>query len=322
MSTAQGRDCASCVLDDSERELALAEVRALARMAQVDRLPVPFGSFADLAARCAIAVTQVRSRPGPPAGESMPRFALPGCAEVAFDGSPVLVIGRTGDDDVHTAGFVAEVSGPLGGEPGRRDSIPVVESHVRECRAAAALLTGWDPGRGVVRGNSGVIVPFPCTAPESGSGTSRTMPGVLMLPTGVPAPIYAECWLHECLHTELILAEWMTGGDLVRSPRPLPTPWRTVDRPANLLLHGSFVFATVARFMRDRAADYERISPDWLLSAARGRTVRACDVIAASDFRLAQVREAMQTLRGHASFTSFGRRVEDAVMSSLAEMGG
>lgn len=316
---AKARDSAGCVLDDAEREAALGEVGALARMARIDSVDLPAGSFAEAAIRCAAAVIQVRAGQAVAPAGLVDRFDRLGCRAVTVDGSPVVVCGAAAPEDALTPRFIAELWRSLGGETAKDAEIPSLASHVDQFRSAVSLLPSWS--REVVTRNSGLVVPFPCVPPESGSGTSRTLPGVLMLPTGVPAPLYAECLLHECLHTELILAEWLTGGDLAHCDSPLPTPWRTVDRPANLLLHGCFVFANVARFMRDRAADYESMPPSWLLSAARGKSVRACDAGSASDFRLAQVREAMQTLRARASFTPVGRRVESAVDSALARLG-
>jgi HEXXH motif-containing protein len=241
---------------------------------------------------------------------------------VPFEDAVVLVAGRKGMHDAISPRIIAALSRHLGGDPARAPALPSMRAHVDELETAARLIAATAIGVEVVRLNSGLVLPFPCAPPESGSGTSRALPGVLMLPTGVPAAIYAECWLHECVHTELMLAEWMTGGDLATSPTPLPTPWRTVARPANLLLHGCMVFATVVRFMRAAAAHYEQAPGDWLLSAARGDRVRARDVAAASALRLAQVREAMRTLRDHAEFTEVGRRVAAAVSASLDDLDG
>lgn len=320
MSIVHGLDASGCVLEDAERESALRDVRQFAAMARVSGLPVPSGCLADLAARCAAAVLQMRAPRDTASIGFDGRFDRLGCEAVALGDSRVLVTGHRGQDDRLTPRFIADVARPLGGESGQDASMPGLREHADQLQAAAALLPPWSAG--VVQRNSGLIVPFPCLVPKSGSGTSRTLPGVLLLPTGVPAPLYAECWLHECLHTELILAEWMTGGDLASAPEPLPTPWRTVDRPANLLLHGAFVFVSVARFMRNRAEAYGRMPPTWRLSAAKGRTVRACDADEAANFRITQVREAMRTLHERATFTPFGRRVESAVLSGLSALGG
>jgi len=313
---------AGSVLDESERAAATREIEALACMGGEAGSGAPEGSMADLSLRCTLAVLRLRSRPDPMLADLGRDTGELGLLRTGFGGAQVLVTGLREHPDGLSARFISRVSEPLGGDVSRERSLPLVTTHLQEFEAAAELLLESGVGTEAIRRNAGMAVPFPCRPPESGSGTSRSLPGVLMLPTGVPPPIYAECLLHECLHTELLLAEWLTGGELATAPTPLPTPWRTVDRPANLLLHGSFVFVTVAQFMRAAASAYERIPAEWLLSAARGRTIRARDLVAASEFRVAQVREAMRTISDRAVLTTFGERVWVSIERALEGMAG
>lgn len=308
---------AGCVLDDAERAAAMREIEALASMGGQARSGAPEGSMADISRRCALAVLRLSARPDPMLADLGQISDELGLLRAEFGDAQVLIAGLTGHADGLSARFISRVSEPLGGDPSRETTLPLATKHLQEFGAAAELLLATGVGTEAIKRNAGMAIPFPCFPPESGSGTSRSLPGVLMLPTGVPPPIYAECLLHECLHTELLLAEWLTGGELATAPTPLPTPWRTVDRPANLLLHGSFVFVTVAQFMKAAASEYERIPGEWLLSAARGRTIRANDLLAASAFRAAQVEEAMGTIADRAVLTAVGERVRVSIARAL-----
>lgn len=308
-----------CVLTSQERATAYREIQALADLSPPVMSPAPQGSFADMSLRCGGAVIQLRTLASEGLADQFGALAI---EAVPFVDAKVYVAGRRGANDAISPRIIAELWRHLGGDPSRASVLPTLDSHVDEFKAASSLIAATAIGVETVRRNSGVVLPFPCVPPDSGSGTSRSLPGVLMLPTGVPTAIYAECWLHECVHTELMLAEWMTGGDLASSATLLPTPWREVHRPANLLLHGCMVFVTVVRFMRAAAAHYEHATGDWLLSAARGRRVRVRDVAEASELRLRQVREAMRTLSDHAEFTEVGTRINAAVSASLDELEG
>ncbi|MSR41667.1 MAG: hypothetical protein EXS10_07170 [Phycisphaerales bacterium] len=243
-----------------------------------------------------------------------------GIETAAALGSAVLVAGIRDEKDDFSARWIAALCGMLGGAAEEHDVTPRVSTHLAEVQRAEQLLVQTGYGIDVIRRNTGLILPFSCRPPASGSGTSRALPGTLMLPTGVPRPLYAECWLHECLHMELLLGEWLSGGELALSATPLPTPWRTVNRPANLLLHGCFVFVHVAQFMYRAQADYASMPKPWELSAARGRRICACEVETAASFRTAQVRVAMETLTSSATLTELGQRVFESVEVGLSAL--
>jgi HEXXH motif-containing protein len=153
--------------------------------------------------------------------------------------------------------------------------------------------------------------------PESGSGTSKLLPGCLMLPSGTPPPLLAECWLHECLHTELYLAEWLSGQELATSNENLASPWRTINRSANLLLHGCFVFMNVVKFIRLANDYYASIEGPWYISATKGEIISVSDVQNVCNFRIQQVKVALEILRSKADFSPFGKIIFDRVYSEI-----
>lgn len=201
----------------------------------------------------------------------------------------------------------------LGGEGAGAEDMPNLSKLKVELEDALRLINECDFAVDLVRKNTGLIVPFPSRFPESGSGTSKILPGCLMLPSGAPTPILAECWLHECMHTELYLGEWLTGQELATSDHPVRSPWRTTTRSANLLLHGCFVFVNVAKFIRMFEKHYISIAGSWHLSAAKGEIISVSDVENVCNFRIRQVKEALQILKTEAKFSAFGRMVYERV---------
>lgn len=208
------------------------------------------------------------------------------------------------------------VSLQLGQQLGVDDWVPpALESDRFRSDAGRALeyIRGLCPEAAQVTvGNSGLILPYRCPPPVSGSSSALQLPGVLLLPAGVPSLILAEYWLHECLHNELYLAEWCEGAALATADATLDTPWREMRRPASMLLHGAFVFSCIAAFMRRHRNEYQATCGDWHLSATPARRISYSSIDTAITMRVTQVEEALRTLRSSSVLSGFGCRVADA----------
>jgi HEXXH motif-containing protein len=165
--------------------------------------------------------------------------------------------------------------------------------------------------------NTGFIVPFLCKPPSVGSGSALQIPGALLLPANVPAVVLAECWIHEALHTELHLAEWLEGVPPACATNDLPTPWRTVKRPASLLLHGAYVFSSLLKFINAMSSAYNQVPSHWHLSATRGTQILVNNVKETMDFRKSQIVEALQCLNSAASFTHYGKNTMALIREQL-----
>ena len=173
----------------------------------------------------------------------------------------------------------------------------------------------------IVRLNTGFIVPFLCKPPSVGSGSALQIPGALLLPANVPAVVLAECWIHEALHTELHLAEWFEGAPPACATTDLPTPWRTVKRPASLLLHGAYVFSSLLKFMNAMNSSYRQIPSQWYLSATRGAQLLVNNVDETMVFRKSQIVKALQYLEDVASFTQYGKNTVSLIRQQLSDDG-
>jgi hypothetical protein len=167
--------------------------------------------------------------------------------------------------------------------------------------------------------NTGTAYPYLCEAPSIGSGSALQIPGAMLLPAGVPSIILAECWIHEALHTELHLAEWLEGTPQATADKELETPWRTVERPAALLLHGAFVFSTLLHFIKIFADKYSEIPRDWELSATRGKKIPVCEVGAVIDFRKHQIQKAIERLEIYSTFSPIGLQVMTHIKTALQD---
>lgn len=206
----------------------------------------------------------------------------------------------------------------LGGGGSSANVAPSLNQFKQEMAEALLVINQLEFGGDLIRQNTGLVIPFPCTSPESGSGTSKLLPGCLMLPSGAPVPMLAECWLHECIHTELYLAEWLSGQELATSDGPVSSPWRTTNRSANLLLHGCFVFYNVAKFIRLARNHYVSIEGAWQLSAAKGKEIAVSEVENVCNFRVEQVKEALKILGSRVTFSPFGKSVFERVSEEIA----
>jgi hypothetical protein len=206
----------------------------------------------------------------------------------------------------------------LGGDGISSKIAPSVIQLKKDMSEALLVIQQLGLGTDLIKRNTGLVVPFPCTSPESGSGTSKLLPGCLMLPSGVPIPLLAECWFHECMHTELYLAEWLSGQELATSDKPISSPWRTSNRSANLLLHGCFVFYNLVKFIRLARKHYVSIEGSWQLSAAKGKAILVRDVENVCDFRVKQVKEALEILGSQATFSLFGKIVYERVSTEIS----
>lgn len=206
----------------------------------------------------------------------------------------------------------------LGGDGSSLKIAPSLTQLKNAMAEALLIIQQLEFGSDLIKRNTGLVVPFPCTSPGSGSGTSKLLPGCLMLPSGVPIPLLAECWFHECMHTELYLAEWLSGQELATSDEPVISPWRTSNRSANLLLHGCFVFCNVVKFIRLARQHYLSIEGPWQLSAAKGKVISVSDVENVCDFRVKQVKEALETLGRRATFSLFGKNVYERVNTEIS----
>lgn len=169
--------------------------------------------------------------------------------------------------------------------------------------------------------NTGFIVPFLCKPPSVGSGSALQIPGALLLPANVPAVVLAECWIHEALHTELHFAEWLEGAPPACATSDLPTPWRTVKRPASLLLHGAYVFSSLLKFMNTMNSSYRQVPSHWHLSATRGTQLLVNNVDETMDFRKSQIVEALQYLEDVASFTQYGKNTLTLIRQQISVNG-
>jgi hypothetical protein len=210
---------------------------------------------------------------------------------------------------------VADALGAGGFQPINPEQL---DSFLDTLKQALDLIDSLPELREVVRLNTGLIVPFLCNPPSVGSGSALQMPGALLLPAAVPAVVLAECWIHESLHNELHLAEWYEGVPPASAATDLPTPWRTVERPAALLLHGAYVFSSLLRFMHPMKKAYGEVPSEWRLSATRGAQIPINNVQEVMAFRKQQILEALQNLDGVASFTPYGKKTMAHIRQQLS----
>ena len=313
------------LLDKFERQQATHEILALANLSDIDLIQndLNIGDFPLLSLRCISSVLKVSSNKAKHDNEKLdPEYSLKrvGITPITCDEINLFITGVSLIDGKFSSAWINSVSRFLGGCDFAEYDLPLLNEHKSSCLAAYGILESAGVGIEIIQRNSGVLIPFPCKSPESGSGTSRALPGVLMLPTGVPDLMYAECWLHECLHTELLLAEWATGEELAKSDQNLVTPWRTVNRSANLLLHGCFVFVHLVTFMQKMSESYRMIPTEWELSAAKGKRILICDIDEVISFRISQVQVAMSTLNSYATLSKLGQRAVEVINKKLSEL--
>lgn len=233
-------------------------------------------------------------------------------------GHEIFIVGRPDKADSANEIWMRFLWQYLGGQGSCSEIVPSSIQIKKEMVEALLIIQEFQFGSDLIKQNTGLVVPFPCTSPESGSGTSKLLPGCLMLPSGTTAPMLAECWLHECMHTELYLAEWLSGQELATSDGPVSSPWRTTNRSANLLLHGCFVFSNLARFIRLARQYYVSIEVTWQLSASKGKVISVSEVENVCDFRIEQVKEALKILGSRASFSPFGKIVYERVYAEVS----
>ena len=297
----------SKLLSDTERTAAIAAVRPLRDLGPNPRLRIGDDSMRSVARDCVEAVSHLKQCRNDAVdrlfSETLELRALGIDCEASvpvlpsFDGGPEILV------------QLGRQLGVDGWEPTPCESstlhanLRFAAAYIRDFSEHAARLTAQ---------NTGIIRPFRCAPPVSGSSSALQLPGVLLLPVDVPALILAEYWLHECLHTELYLAEWYEGVAPARSEALLDTPWREVQRPASMLLHGSFVFSCIALFMRRYLVEYESSCAGWHLSATPGQRVPYASMNAAIGHRIAQVNEALKQLRKNAAYSEIGARAANS----------
>lgn len=250
-----------------------------------------------------------------------PIGSQPGSSRVSFEAlSCMSPTGQLSDRRWHPClGVIGEQLGVASWLP-TSEAIETLPGALRSAWDLLASDGDFGPFAEVVTAFTGVVFPFRCLLPESGSSSALQLPGLLLLPSGVPDVLLAECWLHEALHTELHLAEWLSGQPLAASDVDLPTPWRTVHRPAAMLLHGAYVFSVVAQFMAANRDEYERSAGRWHLSATRGELVPYRDSRSAFRFRARQVASAVSELERSADVSDYGRRAIELVKRRCATL--
>lgn len=165
--------------------------------------------------------------------------------------------------------------------------------------------------------HTGLIIPYLCKPPSVGSGSAIQLPGALLLPANVPAVVLAECWIHEALHTELHLVEWFEGVPPANATTDIPTPWRTVNRPASLLLHGAYVFSSLLKFMNAMKSLYKQVPSHWYLSATRGTQILVNNIDETIAFRENQIADALRYLQDVASFTRIGKNTLNLIRKNI-----
>ena len=287
-----------------------AQLACLSKLANKVDDWIPSG-LARLAVCCADACLEDNANK-PWQTENFQRFSFSDTGE--RDDALVVSISETSEAlaDVCT---VADALGAGGFQPTNPKQLAAFLDTLNQARD---LIDSLPELREVVRLNTGLIVPFLCNPPSVGSGSALQMPGALLLPADVPAVVLAECWIHESLHTELHLAEWLEGVPPACAATDLPTPWRTVERPAALLLHGAYVFSSLLRFMDAMKKAYSQVPSQWQLSATRGAQIQINNVQEVMAFRKRQIFQAMQNLDGAASFTPYGKKAMVLIHQQLS----
>jgi HEXXH motif-containing protein len=96
----------------------------------------------------------------------------------------------------------------------------------------------------------GLIVLEPPDAHHDVSHSEPRWPDLIFVSLPPATPVgdirLAEAVVHEAMHLNLSLAE--NRVQLVADDRKLYSPWRSKDRPASGVLHGTYVFAVLLRF--------------------------------------------------------------------------
>lgn len=239
---------------------------------------------------------------------------VPCIPDLSTSGVLVLSSGLGCEEERKRVAFVADAMGAGGFEELTADQH---NNFVETLHEAAREISRLPLLAEIVNLNSGSIYPYLCRPPSIGSGSALQMPGAMLLPAGVPSVILAECWIHEALHTELHLAEWLEGSPQAEAEHELETPWRNVSRPASLLLHGAFVFSCLILFIRSSAERYSRIPRHWELSATRGTQIALCDVESVIAFRTWQVRDAVVRLKSSARLSPIGRQALEIIDQNM-----
>ncbi len=223
----------------------------------------------------------------------------------AGSGSVMVAAFPKTSDGLRGISTVADMLGAGGFQVPDRNEIEIFMRSLRRAHEMIASIPKFDE---VVGFNTGFIVPFLCKPPSIGSGSALQMPGALLLPAGVPPVVIAECWIHEALHTELHLAEWLEGSPPASCAIDLPTPWRTFKRPAALLLHGAYVFSSLLAFMDAMRDAYAQVPPQWQLSATKGARIAIHNIHDVMIFRKRQILEALQILSQAGVFSEYGKK--------------
>lgn len=308
------KEASSCsiLLSETERTAAIAAVRPLRELGPNPRVRVGDDSMRSVASDCVEAVSLMKQCRYDAVGRLLSETLELRAQAIDCDASVPLLRSFEGAPEI--LAHIGRQLGVDGWEPSPRDSATLyanlgfAAAHVREFSEHADRITAQ---------NTGLILPFPCPPPVSGSSSALQLPGVLLLPVDVPPLILAEYWLHECMHTELYLAEWYEGVAPASSEALLDTPWREVQRPASMLLHGSFVFSCIALFMRRHATEYQASCSGWHLSATPGRRIPYSSINEAIELRMAQVSAALSLLRKNAHYSEIGARASEACEKML-----
>jgi HEXXH motif-containing protein len=287
-----------------------AQLACLSNLANKVNDWIPSG-ITRLAIYCADACREHKEN-NPWQPDNFQRFAC--CGTGKHDDVLVLAVSENSEDLADVCA-VADALGAGGFQPTNPEQLAAFLDTLNQARD---LIDSLPKSQEVVRLNTGLIVPYRCKPPSVGSGSALQMPGALLLPAGVPAVVLAECWIHESLHTELHLAEWFEGVPPASAATNLPTPWRTVERPAALLLHGAYVFSSLLSFIDAMRELYSQVSSEWHLSATRGTQIPIKNVQEVIAFRKRQILEALQKLDQAASYTQYGKKTMTLIRQQLS----
>jgi len=127
------------------------------------------------------------------------------------------------------------------------------------------------------------------------SASNERVLGYGYLP-GIRSPLdVAECFIHEAMHQKLFRLDQLIPLFESSSPRTesFYSPWRKEPRPLDMVLHGCYVFTSVAETWAE-----------WMAHPPRDTTAQVAASVAYR--RAAQVLDGLQTLSRHAEMTAPG----------------
>lgn len=179
---------------------------------------------------------------------------------------------------------------------------------VKSVASAISLLVAQEDALNWSLENTGLVFPNLFNGDGLGSSSSQGFPGIIVVPGNAPPIATAECLIHESLHHELYYYE-LINGPLLERPSNVLSPWRGMIRPAELVIHGAYVFTLLLGFQIRNKCFYEKVSDETFLPASGEKKIRLNNMDEVVALRKLQVLKAISVIREQAPLSKSGEYV-------------